>query len=316
MEIFENSLEDYRRDENSAITVGSFDGLHLGHRKLIARVVESGSPAAVITFYPHPQTVVARPGKEIRILTLPYEKVDSFQRMGVERLIVLNFNRELMNKSAVDFLSEVLIAKIGFRKIVVGHDHAFGRGRKGSKDFLLVKSQQYGFEVEVVPPYYHKGVIVSSTLIRKTLAAGDVSSVVEMLGCRYSFGGWVVKGEARGAALGYPTANIKVNSPLKLLPLNGVYVVFVEMRKERHPALLYIGYRPTYGLGDLSVEAFLLDFHDDLYGESIKVEFVERLRGDITFASERELVAQIKQDEIRGRAVFDGLEAQGVDNMN
>ena len=304
MQIFENKLTHYPRDDSSVVTVGSFDGLHLGHRQLIERVVRGGSPSTVVTFYPHPQTIVARPGREIKILTLPYEKVQYFEAMGIERLVVLPFNRELMNKSADDFLRKILIEIIGMRKIVVGYDHAFGNDRKGNKDFLLQLAPVFGFEVELIEPYYHQGVIVSSTLIRKTLAEGKVKLAVELLGRHYSFSGWVVRGESRGGDLGFPTANLKLDSPYKMLPLNGVYAVYVYIKERKLPALLYIGYRPTYGYGDLSIEAYLLDYDDDLYGERMKVEFIDRLRGDIAFKSQSELVAQMKKDEIKGRKIL------------
>lgn len=304
MQVFENEFDHYPRDDNSVVTVGSFDGLHLGHKQLIEQVVAGGSPSTVVTFYPHPQAVVARPGRAIKILTLPYEKVQYFEAMGIERLVVLSFDRELMNKNADDFLREILIEKIGLRKIVVGYDHAFGKDRKGNIDFLLQSAPVFGFEVELIKPYYHQGLIVSSTLIRKTLTDGDVKLALALLGRNYSFSGWVVKGESRGAGLGFPTANLKPDSPYKMLPLNGVYAVHVYFKEREHPALLYIGYKPTYGYGDLSVEAYLLDYNEDLYGEILKVEFVDRLRGDIAFESESELVAQMKLDEIKGREIL------------
>jgi len=289
---------------DSVVTVGTFDGLHLGHRKLIRRLVESGSPSTVVTFFPHPQMVVARPGKTVTLLSSSEEKVEGLSELGVQRLIVLHFDRELMNYSAEDFLRKIIIEKIGLRKMIMGYDHAFGRDRKGNKDFIVEQGKNLGFQTEIIEPHYCGGKIVSSTLVRKTLEAGNVRLAAEYLGRNYCFAGWVIKGEARGATLGFPTANLKLDSPYKALPLNGVYAAFALVGKKRLEALLYIGNKPTYGYGDLSIEVFLLNFSAALYGEQLKVEIVERLRGDIKFGSAAELVKQMKQDETEAREIF------------
>ena len=208
MEIYEKDATGVRRNDNSVVTVGTFDGLHAGHKKLIERVVKSGSPSTVVTFYPHPQMVVARPGSRIRLLTPPAEKVKGLAELGVERLVVLEFDREMMNMTAEDFLQKIVIEKVGMRKMVVGYDHAFGKNREGDKNFVLKKGTEIGFETELVDPYYWNDEIVSSTLIRNTLSAGDVKLAGEYLGRPYRFSGWVIKGDARGATLGFPTANL------------------------------------------------------------------------------------------------------------
>ena len=297
MDIFDNDISQIERDDLSVVTVGTFDGLHLGHKKLLQRLVASGSPSTVVTFYPHPQMVVARPGHTVSILTPPNEKVQGFREIGIERLIVLKFDRMLMNMTADDFLRIIVIEKVGLRKMVMGYDHAFGKDRKGNKDFVVRQGKKIGFESEIVDPYYCRDKIVSSTLIRKTISQGEVKTAAEFLGRRYSFSGWVIKGDARGAVLGYPTANMKLDSPHKMLPKNGVYAAYALRDKEKIPALLYIGNRPTYGYGDLTIEAFLLDFEGSLYGEKLTIELIERLRGDIKFSSEKELVDQMHHDE-------------------
>lgn len=304
MQIFENDLTKFPRNDDSVVTVGTFDGLHLGHRELIARVVAAGSPSTVLTFYPHPQKIVARPGKELKILTPPDEKVKGFERLGVERLVVLEFNRDLLNMSAEEFLRKIVVEKIGLRKMVVGYDHAFGKDREGDKEFIRRQSRKLGFELEVVEPYYHNGIIVSSSTIRHALYEGDVVLANQLLGGRYSFDGWVIKGDCRGASLGYPTANLSVTPHIKMLPLDGVYAVYASVGENRMPALLYIGTRPTYGYGELMVEVFLLDFNGNLYGEKMRVKLVERLRGDQAFNSTKELVAQMKKDEAKGREIL------------
>jgi len=307
MQIFEYDLSNFPRDDNSIVTVGTFDGLHLGHQDLISRVVKGGSPSVVVTFYPHPQKVVARPGNEVRILTPPEEKVSWMENLMVDRLVVLKFNRDLLSMTADDFLKNIIIDKIGLKKMVIGYDHAFGKSREGNSEFLKEKSREYGFELEVVEPYYHKDEIVSSTGIRKAIAAGEVDTAAEMLGRNYTFWGWVIKGDCRGATLGYPTANLSVIPDYKMLPGNGVYIVFASMEKKRYPALLYIGNRPTYGYGELTVEVFLLDFTGNLYGEKLVVEMIKRLRGDIAFQNQDELVAQMHADEKLGREIIKSL---------
>ncbi|MBC8204327.1 MAG: bifunctional riboflavin kinase/FAD synthetase [FCB group bacterium] len=308
MKIFDNAIDLVPRDEDSIVTVGTFDGIHLGHKQLISRVVESGSPSTVVTFYPHPQMVVARPGGEFKLLTPPAEKVIELSALGMERLIVLRFDREMMNMPADKFLREIIIEKIGLRKMIIGHDHAFGKNRAGNRNFVIKKSAELGFEVEIVPPYIIKDKVVSSTIIRHALEAGEVELAAEYLGHRYTISGWVVKGDARGASLGYPTANINVNSPVKLLPYNGVYAVIVDLLGEKRPGMLYIGSRPTYGAKDLTVEAFILDWQGNLYGEELIIEFISRLRGDIRFPSETELIKAIKQDEENARKLFQKID--------
>jgi len=258
-----------------------------------------------VTFYPHPQMIVARPGARIQLLTPPDEKVKGLAELGVERLVVLEFNRDMMNMTADDFLQKIVIEKVGMRKMVVGYDHAFGRNRKGDKSFVVRKGAELGFETELVDPFYWEDKIVSSTLIRKTLSAGEVKLAGEYLGRPYGFSGWVIKGDARGCTLGYPTANLKLTSAYKMLPLKGVYAVFAIIGEKKYRSLLYIGNRPTYGYGDLTIEVFLLDFNGDLYGESISLELIDRLRGDIKFDSQDELVKQMQADEKRGRQILE-----------
>lgn len=304
MKIYENAIDLVPHEPDSVVTVGTFDGLHLGHRKLIERVVKSGSPSTLVTFYPHPQMVVARPGKEFKLLTPPAEKVMELSSFGLDRLVVLRFDRELMNLPAEKFLEDILVAKIGLGKMVIGHDHAFGCGRKGCKDFLVERSRELGFKVEVVPPFKLNDTVVSSTQVRRAIEDGSVDVAAQLLGRRYNISGWVIKGDARGTILGFPTANMKVNSTMKLLPRNGVYAVKVKFSNEEHPGLLYIGDRPTYGKGDLTIEVYILDWSGEIYGEEIKVEFLERLRGDVKFSSEWELVQAMTLDERNARSLF------------
>ena len=307
MQIFENDLSNFPYNKNSVVTVGTFDGLHLGHQQLIRRVIESGSPSTVVTFFPHPQMVVARPGKEVKIITPPEEKVKVFQELGLERLVVLRFDRLMLNMTAEQFLKQILIKAIGLKKMIVGYDHAFGKDRKGDKNFLAENAPVFGYELEVVDPYYCEGTIVSSTSIRKALGDGDLELTAKLLGRSYAFSGWVVKGDCRGASLGYPTANLGITPANKMLPLNGVYLVYAIFDGKKFPALLYIGNRPTYGLGELTVEVFLLDFSGDLYGEKMTVELIRRLRGDIAFENEQQLVGQMKKDERTGREILAGM---------
>ena len=297
MQIFENDLTHFPYDENSIVTVGTFDGLHLGHQKLINRVIESGSPSTVITFFPHPQKVVARPGSDVKIITPPEEKVKCFKELGIDRLVVLRFDRQMLNMTADEFLSDIVIKTIGLKKMIFGYDHAFGKDRKGNIGFLKKNAPKFGYDLEVVEPYYCDGEIVSSTIIRKALNEGEVERAAKLLGRRYAFSGWVIRGDCRGSTLGFPTANLSVTPSLKMLPLNGVYFVQAVMDGRKYPALMYIGNRPTYGLGELTVEVFLMDYSGDLYGERMSVELIKRLRGDIAFKSEKELIDQMYCEE-------------------
>ncbi len=300
------SLRDASTD-HAWLTIGSFDGVHLGHQSLIKKLVDGahavGAPAVVLTFHPHP--VVVLRGKTGNIyLTLPEERADILSGLGVDMVIIEPFTRELANTSAREFI-ERLYNRLGLNHLLIGHDFALGRGREGNFDVLSKLGLEFGFEVEEVQAIQSQGEIISSSQIRLLLEAGDVSRAGLWLGRPYLVRGEVVSGDRRGRSIGFPTANLSV-TPGKILPASGVYACRAWVDGQVWGAATNIGVRPTFdGQGPiLHLEAHLLDYSGDLYGQTISLEFIERLRGEVRFPDIQALIAQISQDVQQTRVLL------------
>jgi riboflavin kinase / FMN adenylyltransferase len=299
-----------------AVTVGNFDGVHRGHQALVAVAVEdaraASGTAVVLTFDPHPSRVLSPDRAPSALMTLD-QKADILAGLGVDKLAVLPFTRELASESPEDFARLVLAEALGARLVVVGSNFRFGRGRTGDVERLTGLGARLGFRVHGVPPLLHEGAPISSTRIREALFRGAVEAVPPLLGRRFFVEGTVVPGAGRGKQLGIPTANLDVVN--ETLPGRGVYACFVRLRGERgplRPSVLNLGRRPTFGGGETTVEAHLLDFEEDLYGESLRVEFVRRLREERHFSGVSALVEQIRRDVEEARQVLGGLDAEGA----
>ncbi len=297
---------------NGIITVGTFDGVHLGHRFIIenvqARAKALGAATTVVTFEPHPQLVLRRANKpDIHILTTAEEKIRIFQELGIDRLVILKFTPAFANTPSEDFVRNVLYEKIGFREIVIGHDHGFGKNREGDFHTLLTLGRELGFTVHQLEAFRLDGLRVSSSKIRQALLAGDVALAAKLLGRPYALSGRVVRGEGRGKDLRFPTANIEPEGPAKLIPADGVYAVRVTLAQgQHHKGMMNIGRRPTFNsnAGRRVVEVHLFDFDDDLYGCPITVEFVQRLREERPFAHAEALIEQLKKDKKRSLEIL------------
>jgi riboflavin kinase/FMN adenylyltransferase len=276
-----------------ALTVGSFDGVHLGHVDVINHVVaaskETSAQPALITFEPHPRCVLD-PGNCPQSITSLQEKLALIEAAGIEHAIVLRFDRELASLSPQEFI-ERLAAVMDLRRWVIGYDFAFGRGRTGSAQWL----REHGHQVEVVPPFKIDGHDLHSSEVRRLITAGDVDKANRLLGREYALAGPVEAGEKVGRRLGFPTANIAVE-PNKLIPALGAYAGRARAPEGDFVAALSVGYRPTFGGTQLRVEAFLLDFEGDLYQQRLELRFVRYLHPDIKFPGTDELVQQLKQD--------------------
>lgn len=276
-----------------ALTVGSFDGVHLGHIDVIKHVVaaaqETDSQSALITFEPHPRCVLD-PGNCPQSITTLQEKLALIEAAGIEHAIVLRFDRELASLSPQEFIDR-LAAVMELRRWVIGYDFAFGRGRTGSAHWL----REHGHQVEVVPPFKVDGHDLHSSEVRRLITAGDVDRANKLLGREYAMAGPVEAGEKVGRRLGFPTANIAVE-PNKLIPALGAYAGRARAPEGDFVAALSVGYRPTFGGTQLRVEAFLLDFEGDLYQQRLELRFVRYLHPDIKFPGTDELVQQLKQD--------------------
>jgi riboflavin kinase/FMN adenylyltransferase len=301
MEVYWN-LDDVQREGNSALTVGTFDGVHRGHQFILEELKRQASrisgPATVVTFHPHPRLVLRGDDRPpLRILTTPEEKIDILQGLGISRLVIIPFTTEFSKTSSIDFVENILWGRLGFQVFVIGHDHGFGKNREGDVETLRLLKGKLGFDVVEVPPFTVNGVVVSSTKVRKLLEAGAVAEAAKLIGRPYGLQAEVVSGDGRGRLLDFPTANLKPLSPAKLIPRDGVYAVFVYLDGERFSGMMNIGVRPTFGEEERTLEVHLHDFDRDIYGKVARVEFIERIRDERRFATPELLQQQLQEDQ-------------------
>jgi riboflavin kinase/FMN adenylyltransferase len=289
----------------TVVTIGNFDGVHLGHREIFRRVVsrarEQRADATVLTFEPHPLRLLAPQRAPLRINT-PAEKIRLIRASCIDLLVVLPFTRTLAALSATTFVEEILVGRLGVRHLVIGYDYAFGRNREGDATFLAAAAERHGFSLEVLPPIRAGSVVYSSTRIRQTLQQGDVAGVVAVLGRHFTLDGRVVSGAGRGRRLGFPTANLVTTK--ELLPHEGVYAVRVRYGRRMYDAVANLGSRPTFAGAEPTLEVHLLDYNGDLYNSHLRLYFVDRLRDIQPFPSVAALQAAIRDDIARARAVL------------
>jgi riboflavin kinase/FMN adenylyltransferase len=297
------------------VTVGTFDGVHRGHQDVVARLVacarERGRPSLLVTFEPHPLEVI-NPEAAPLLLTTRDEKVALLGTTGLDLLAVLPFTKELAQYPATRFVEDILLARFAMSELLIGHDHGFGRGREGDITLLRALGREHGFQVDIVSPVVTEtGEPVSSTVIRRAVAAGELEQARALLGRSYSVRGRVVSGDARGRLLGYPTINVDPAAPRKLLPPDGVYAVQVVGSRGRFGGMMNLGGRPTFGDESRRLEAHLFETHDDFYGDLVDVAFVGRLRDTMQFAGPDALVAQLRRDADAARAALTALGESG-----
>ncbi|MFI5218529.1 MAG: bifunctional riboflavin kinase/FAD synthetase [Bacteroidia bacterium] len=300
-----NSLQEFKPLKNTVVTIGTFDGVHVGHQKIISRVNEiarnSSGESVVLTFFPHPRMVLYPHDHGLLLLNTLEEKKLMLEAYGVNHLIIHPFTKEFSQTSVTGYVRDILVNKIGTKKLVIGYDHHFGRNREGRLKDLQELGSEFGFDVEEIPEQDIHEVAVSSTKIRNSLLAGDVATAREFLGYDYSLTGIVIKGKGLGKTLGFPTANIHVEENYKLIPAKGIYAVSVSFpdfpQTEETIGMLSIGTRPTFDDGEVSIEVNILDFNDDIYGEKITVYFKHRLRDELKFKSAADLVKQMEKDK-------------------
>jgi riboflavin kinase/FMN adenylyltransferase len=297
-------LAGFAPDRDTVLTVGVFDGVHLGHRHLLNHLIDWASPGCiptVITFSNRPVTVF-RPGTFPSYLTTPEHKVTLLEQAGIELVMSLEFTEELSQVTARQF-AELLRESMGMRGLVLGPDSALGQGREGDLAFMQAEGERLGFWVRSVPPLEMNGQPVKSRVIREALVVGDVARGASLLGRNHCLSGKVVVGDQRGRTLGFPTANIDV-FPGLLWPGDGIYATWAYFGGERHLSATSIGVRPTFGLTQRLVEVYVMDFSGDLYGQQITVEFVDKVRNQETFADIDTLIARIEQDVADSRTVL------------
>jgi riboflavin kinase/FMN adenylyltransferase len=292
---------------NAVVTSGTFDGVHRGHQRILARLRQVadavGGPAVVITYWPHPRLVLGPPPShsellELQLLNTLDERIARLADAGVDYLLVMPFTRDFAQWTSEEYIQELLLKTVGTKHLVIGYDHRFGKNREGGFDYLSQHAGRYGFTVEEIPRQDVDAVGVSSTRIRRALRAGDVATAARYLGYPYPLTGTVVHGQKLGRTIGYPTANLAPTEPLKLVPAQGIYAVWATTAAgTRHPAMLSIGVRPTIGAGlAQTIEVNLLDFSGDLYDQLLTLEFVAWLRGEEKYDGLDALKAQLALD--------------------
>lgn len=299
--------------KNPALTIGNFDGVHLGHQALYQRVKEWANKldgeSVVMTFHPHPTRILV-PENDLAFITSHERKMELIAACGIDTAIVIPFERDFAQISARDFVEQILVGQVGVKALVVGHDYRFGRKREGDIDYLNQLGRELRFAVDIVPAIQIDGMLVSSTQIRNLVKQGHLQEAGKLLGRPYEVSGTVIKGRDRGGRLlGFPTANVKVSD--KACPKNGVYAVQVLVKNQVYRGAANLGYNPTFAGTEFSVEVHLMDFNENIYDERITVRFVQHLRDERRFSGVDELRAQIHRDVDQAREILAALENQG-----
>ena len=304
MEI-EQELAKITPQGETLLTIGVFDGVHAGHRylleKLQQRAAEKNLLSGVVTFNPHPQSVL-HPHNQLPWLSNLEDRIRAFQELGVNIVAVLTFTPKVAQLSAREFMS-LIKKQLRMRGILVGPDFSLGRGGEGNIKLLRALGREMKFSVEVIPPYTIDGEVVSSTLIRQALVQGDMRRVERLMGRYFHLGGKVITSDKRGRVLGFPTANLDIK-PQQALPGNGIYATITQVDGKQFPSATNIGIRPTFGEGEKTVETHLLNYKGDLYSKEIRVEFVQKLRDEQRFPSSEELKVQIGKDVREAEAIL------------
>ncbi|MGB1247576.1 MAG: bifunctional riboflavin kinase/FAD synthetase [Chitinophagales bacterium] len=301
MRVFKN-LDNLPAFKNAIITIGTFDGVHIGHQKLLERInklaKEKQGESILLTFHPHPRFVVNPDDKSLKLLNTLDEKIALLEKYGIDNLVVAPFSREFSQMPAIEYVKDFLVNNFSPDTIVIGYDHHFGRNRSGNIDLLNEYQSIFNYTIEEISKETLADIGISSTKIRHALQEGKVSLAAQLLGHTYSLEGFVIKGKQIGRTIGFPTANIRTEVHYKLIPKNGVYAVEVIYDNTRYKAMLNIGNRPTFEGTNKSIEVHIFDFDDIIYGEKIKVEFVKHLRDEQKFDSVDLLKNQLNQDKI------------------
>ena len=328
-----NQLSDFKKLNNAVVTIGTFDGVHYGHQKIVKRLCElaksSGGESVILTFFPHPRMIIDPENQDLKLINTIKEKAEILADLGVDHLIITPFTRDFSNLSPAEYIQNILIDTIGTKQIIVGYDHRFGKDRKGGMAELEAFSKIYNYTIEEIPEQDINDVAVSSTKIRKALLEGDVALAATYLGYHFAINGPVIKGDKIGRTIGFPTANIFVEETYKLIPSDGIYAVTIEMLEEKsevesqklgvesssrlgtkdsglnlYRGMAYIGQRPTINGMTRNIEVNIFDFNREIYGQHIKMNFLKFLRHDVKFTGLETLTQQLHQDKLDTLAFF------------
>ena len=300
-------LDEFKKLDFAVVTSGTFDGVHIGHQKILQRLDEitrkNGGESVLLTYWPHPRLLLY-PDQELYLLTSIEEKSELLSQKNVDHLVVIPFTREFSNLTSEEFIKDIIVDKIGTKKLVIGYDHKFGKNRSGSFEELKKDSPIYGFEVEEIPKQMIENNAVSSTKIRKALFEGRVEIANDYLGRPFCFHGTVIEGDKIGRTLDFPTANIAVGFNHKLIPAEGIYAVKVKIEQAYYKGMLNIGFRPTFGGTQKRVEVNIFNFDQNIYGKEILIEFYHKIRSEIKFENLGALKSQLQSDKIEAQQIL------------
>lgn len=297
-----HDIKDFRKIPNAIVTIGTFDGVHLGHQAVFKQMVDKarqiGGETVVITFFPHPRIVISPNDNRLRLITSEEDKIEHLRRSNIDNLIIINFTKEFSHTSSEDFIKDYVVRYIQPAILVIGYDHHFGSNRSGDFDTLSTLGMEFHFAVEKINEQDIEDITISSTKIRSALQQGDIKLANKLLGYSYSTSGIVTHGDSIGRTLGFPTANISIKPEYQLIEKTGVYATIAKVDGKDYPSMTYIGRRPTISNGlPTSTETYIMDFDGDLYGKEIRVTFVDRVRDEMTFDNLERLKSQIQEDK-------------------
>jgi len=306
------NIDDFIGIKNPIVTTGTFDGVHVGHQKIIARLKtlakEVDGETVLLTFYPHPRMVLFPEDNELQLINTQAEKIELLEQYGIDHLIIYPFTKEFSRLSSVEFVRNILVNTIKTKRLVIGYNHHFGRNREGSFEHLKEYGPLYGFDVEEIPAKDIDSIEISSTKIRTALLAGDVTTANTYLGHEFSICGKVVGGKQLGRTIGYPTANIQLQDKYKIIPADGVYAVKVRHNGQLYGGMLNIGDNPTIEGKGRSIEVNIFNFNMDIYNQDATIYFIERLRDEVKFNGLDELTKQLALDKINSERILNKLQ--------
>jgi riboflavin kinase/FMN adenylyltransferase len=295
-------INDFQQLNNAVVTIGTFDGVHQGHRQIIARLKElarqTGGETVILTFFPHPRMIIHPEDQDLKLITTIHERAALLEQLGVDHLIITPFSRDFSNQTAEAYIRDILVNKIGTRQIIIGYDHRFGKDRQGGLSDLQQAAPVYGFEVIEIPKQDIDHVAVSSTRIREALLKSDIEQANAFLGYPFFITGKVIRGNQIGRQIGYPTANLLVEENYKLIPADGIFAATVQLNDESFKGMAYIGHRPTINGMTHNIEVNIFDFNRDIYNQTLQMNFIHFVRHDVKFSSLEGLKDQLAQDKL------------------
>jgi len=294
-------LNSFKKLEKAVVTTGTFDGVHLGHKKILNKLTligkETNSETILLTFFPHPR-IVLFPDQDLKLINTIEENINVLKKCNIDHLIFQTFDKDFSRITSLEYIRDILLKKIGLTDLVIGYNHHFGRNREGSIDVLKEYGELYDFNIHQVDALNIEEISISSTKIRKAINSGSIQLANNYLGYNFTLTGAINQGRGIGKKIGFPTANIHIENKNKVLPLEGVYAVYVFYKEEKLKGMLNIGFNPTFDVDKLSIEVNIFDFNQDIYGELITIEFIKRIRNEKKFNKINELRHQLSLDKI------------------